>query len=85
MFACKRRKVFKTHEKYQAGETGGTLSLSLSDSDMPLIFSTEHQGPVETRATSCLPAGWARDIMQNLLALGSICMVLHFVSACKGA
>lgn len=78
---CKMLKT--TQKKCQAGDTGCTrhYSFFLSDSEMLLIFSTEHRDPVETRATSCLPRDCAQDIMQNLSALGSMCVV----STCHGA
>lgn len=69
-------KMLKTHKKeYSMLEKLLFSFFSLSDSEVLLIFSTEHQNAVETRLTSCLPAGRARDFLQNFPACGRTCAV----------
>lgn len=56
-----------------------------SDSEVLLIFSTEHQDSVETLTASCLPAGQAQNIWLNFPASGRTCVVSIFSQMWKFA
>lgn len=82
-------RCFQTHtqaltkERFKLEDPG--FSFFQSDSEVLLIFSTEHQDSVETLTASWLPAGQAQNIWLNFPASGRTCAVSIFFQMWKFA